>query len=95
MAFTGYAHDKLARQAVKIMVDIDEAEIRKMRTTIKVPVVADAGAFLREMEKQSSGAELADPDTGSAPDAGFVSSLTTVVVVDYDVVVVVGGASGV
>ncbi len=32
MALTGYAHDKLARQAIKVMVDVDEAEIRKMKT---------------------------------------------------------------
>ncbi len=52
MALTGYAHDKLARSAVKVMVDIDEAEIRKMKTTVHLPVVADAGAFLRELNRQ-------------------------------------------
>jgi acetolactate synthase-1/2/3 large subunit len=52
MALTGYAHDKLARRAVKVMVDIDEAEIRKMKTMIHLPVVADAGAFLRELNCQ-------------------------------------------
>lgn len=52
MALTGYAHDKLAREAVKVMVDIDEAEIRKMKTTVHLPVVADAGAFLRELNRQ-------------------------------------------
>jgi acetolactate synthase I/II/III large subunit len=52
MALTGYAHDKLARAAVKVMVDIDEAEIRKMKTTVHLPVVADAGAFLRELNRQ-------------------------------------------
>ncbi len=49
MALTGYAHDKLARQAIKIMVDIDEAEIRKLKTTIYLPIVADAATFLREL----------------------------------------------
>jgi acetolactate synthase-1/2/3 large subunit len=48
MAFTGYAHDKLARGAKKILVDIDPAEIAKMKTHIHLPVVADAGDFLRE-----------------------------------------------
>ena len=52
MALTGYAHDKLARQAIKIMVDIDESEIRKMRTTIHLPIVADAAVFLRELNRQ-------------------------------------------
>ncbi|MGD0787156.1 MAG: thiamine pyrophosphate-binding protein, partial [Terracidiphilus sp.] len=32
MAMTAYAHDRMARGAVKIMVDIDPAEIRKMKT---------------------------------------------------------------
>jgi acetolactate synthase-1/2/3 large subunit len=52
MALTGYAHDKLARQAIKVMVDIDEAEIRKMKTTIHLPIVADAAIFLRELNRQ-------------------------------------------
>jgi len=54
MALTGYAHDKLARGAVKAIVDIDEAEIRKMKTTIHLPIVADAGASLRELNRQMS-----------------------------------------
>jgi acetolactate synthase-1/2/3 large subunit len=52
MALTGYAHDKLARQAIKVMVDIDETEIRKMQTTIHLPIVADAAVFLRELNRQ-------------------------------------------
>jgi acetolactate synthase-1/2/3 large subunit len=58
MALTGYAHDNLARQAVKVMVDIDEAEIRKMRTTVHLPVVGDAGEFLRELNHRLEDAEL-------------------------------------
>ena len=52
MALTAYAHDRLARGAKKIMVDIDPAEISKMRTTIHVPVVSDAGDFIDEMLRQ-------------------------------------------
>lgn len=52
MALTGYAHDKLARQAVKIMVDVDETEIRKMKTKIHLPIVADAAVFLHELNRQ-------------------------------------------
>jgi acetolactate synthase I/II/III large subunit len=52
MAFTGYAHDKLARQATKVMVDIDPAEIRKMKTPIHLPIVADANVFLHELNAQ-------------------------------------------
>jgi acetolactate synthase-1/2/3 large subunit len=58
MALTGYAHDRLARQAVKVMVDVDEAEIRKMKTAIHLPIVADAGAFLRELNRQLVDADL-------------------------------------
>lgn len=53
MAMTAYAHDRLARSARKIMVDIDEAEIRKMQTPIHLPIVADAGDFIQELRVQS------------------------------------------
>jgi len=53
MVLTGYAHDRFARAANKIMVDIDPAEIRKMKTPIAVPVCADAKAFIQEMLRQS------------------------------------------
>lgn len=49
MALTGYAHDKFARAAKKIMVDIDSAEIRKIKTTIDIPIYADAKVFIREL----------------------------------------------
>ncbi|OYD94322.1 thiamine pyrophosphate-binding protein [Nostoc sp. 'Peltigera membranacea cyanobiont' 213] len=52
MAMTGYAHDKLARAAKKIIVDIDLAEINKMKTTIHLPICADAKYFLQELLKQ-------------------------------------------
>jgi acetolactate synthase-1/2/3 large subunit len=52
MAMTAYAHDRLARGAKKVMVDIDEAEIRKMQTPIHLPIVADAGAFLTELSER-------------------------------------------
>jgi acetolactate synthase-1/2/3 large subunit len=47
MALTAYAHENFARGAIKVMVDIDAAEIQKMRMKIAVPVVADAKDFLR------------------------------------------------
>ena len=53
MAMTAYAHDRLARGARKVMVDIDEAEIRKMQTPIHLPIVADAGSFLEELGRQT------------------------------------------
>ena len=58
MALTGYAHENLARHAVKIMVDIDEAEIRKMRTAVQLPIEADAGAFVRELNRQIEDAAM-------------------------------------
>ena len=53
MAMTAYAHERMARAAVKIMVDIDPAEIRKMKTPIHLPIVADAKAFLEEFKAQA------------------------------------------
>jgi len=48
-AITGYAPEKLARAAHKVMVDIDPAEIQKLHPHIQTPVCADAGAFVRGM----------------------------------------------
>ena len=53
MAMTAYSHERMAREAVKIMVDIDAAEIRKMKTPIHLPIVADAKEFLEEVQAQS------------------------------------------
>jgi len=59
MALTAYAHEKFARGAVKIMVDIDPAEIKKMRMEIALPVVGDACAFLTAaLEVLESGESL-------------------------------------
>ena len=63
MAFTGYAHDKLARAAVKIIVDVDKAEIGKLKMLIALPIVADAGDFLREFERQLSASSLPKYDS--------------------------------
>src|SRR3954452_15017959 len=46
-AITGYAPDRLARGAHKVMVDIDPAELAKLGSFIQQPIQADAGAFLR------------------------------------------------
>lgn len=53
MAMTAYSHERFARAAVKIMVDIDPAEIRKMKTPIQLPIVADAKEFLTELKSQA------------------------------------------
>ncbi|MBZ5723463.1 MAG: thiamine pyrophosphate-binding protein [Acidobacteriia bacterium] len=59
-AITGYAPEKFARAAHKVMVDIDPAEIRKLAPHIHTPVCADAGAFLREMLHQAETVTRAD-----------------------------------
>jgi acetolactate synthase-1/2/3 large subunit len=52
-AITGYAPDKFARAAHKVMVDIDAAEIRKLAPFLQAALRADAGAFVREMLHQA------------------------------------------
>jgi len=58
MALTAYAHELFARGAKKVMVDIDAAEIKKMRMDISIPIVADARDFLvcinAELEKSDA-----------------------------------------
>lgn len=49
---TGYAHDRFARAAKKVMVDIDQSEISKMQTKIDVKICSDAKEFLMEFLKQ-------------------------------------------
>jgi acetolactate synthase-1/2/3 large subunit len=51
-AITGYAPDKLAREAHKTVVDIDPAELKKLAPHIQQPVCSDARAFLREILRQ-------------------------------------------
>lgn len=51
-AITGYAPEKLAREAHKTVVDIDSAELAKLHPHIQQPVCADARAFLTEMLAQ-------------------------------------------
>ena len=51
-AITGYAPDRLARAAHKVAVDIDPAELGKLKPFLRQPIHADAGAFLREFLNQ-------------------------------------------
>jgi acetolactate synthase-1/2/3 large subunit len=62
-AMTGYSHPNLARAARKVMVDVDLAEIRKMKTCIDVPIHADAGEFVEEMLRQRD--TILDRDRGT------------------------------
>jgi acetolactate synthase-1/2/3 large subunit len=59
-AITGYAPERLARAAHKVMVDIDPAEIAKLGGAIQTRVCADAGAFLRELLRQRASIRNAD-----------------------------------
>jgi acetolactate synthase I/II/III large subunit len=59
-AITGYAPERLARGAKKVMVDIDAAEIRKLAAYIDVPVTADAGQFMALAAARAQG--FAGPD---------------------------------
>ena len=52
LVLTGYAPDKFARGATKIMVDVDPAELLKMNGTVHIPICADAGVFIREFLRQ-------------------------------------------
>jgi acetolactate synthase I/II/III large subunit len=59
-SITGYAPDKFARAACKVMVDIDPTEIAKLGRIVDIPVSADAGAFLRELLSQRAAIRSCD-----------------------------------
>jgi len=61
MAMVGYAYDRLARGAYKVMVDIDPAEIAKLKGNVDLPVCADVGAFIREMLRQMATMDVRQP----------------------------------
>ena len=50
LRIVGYAYDKIAREACKIMVDADESELKKPTFRPDIAVHADAGDFLRRLE---------------------------------------------
>ena len=45
MGLTGYDHVRFARAAKKVVVDVDAAEIGKIKTTVDVPACCDVGIF--------------------------------------------------
>ena len=45
----GHSYENFARMAKKIVVDIDETEIKKMGMNIDIPICSDAKAFLEEL----------------------------------------------
>ena len=56
MAITGYAPEKLARGATKVMVDIDPCEIQKIvdKTKVDVPICSDAKIFIQRLQERCS-----------------------------------------
>lgn len=52
LVVTGYAPEHFARAAQKIMVDVDPAELQKMKDTVQLPVCADVKAFIVELTAQ-------------------------------------------
>ncbi len=52
MAITGYAPQNLAREAHKVAVDIDAAELAKLHPHLQQPIIADCRAFLDELLAQ-------------------------------------------
>ena len=52
MAITGYAPQHLAREAHKVAVDIDAAELAKLHPHLQQPIIADCRAFLDELLAQ-------------------------------------------
>ena len=57
---TGYSPDQFGKFAYKAMVDIDPAELRKMGSSVQMPIEADAGAFIRELIAQRGKIERKD-----------------------------------
>ena len=59
-AITGYAPQNLARGAHKVLVDIDEAELKKLHPHLQQPIHSDAKKFLTELLSQRDSIRLSD-----------------------------------
>src|SRR5580704_9098675 len=57
---TGYAPERFARAACKVMVDIDPAELIKMGETVQFPICADAGDFMSALLEHAAGIQKKD-----------------------------------
>lgn len=58
LTITGYAPERLARAAKKVMVDVDAAELGKLEKFIDVSICADAKAFICELLAQRASIKL-------------------------------------
>ncbi len=56
----GYQHELFAREAKKIVVDIDEKELNKKTLKPDLPILADARDFMSELISQSGDTKFAD-----------------------------------
>ncbi|MGB6973075.1 MAG: thiamine pyrophosphate-binding protein [Terracidiphilus sp.] len=65
-AITGYAPQNLAREAHRVAVDIDPAELQKLQPYLHQPICADAKAFLQELLEQKDKIKLKDQDPWDA-----------------------------
>lgn len=57
----GYALDELARGAKLIVVDVDEAEAKKHGARVTLPVVADAGVFIKALLNTLDSSQMTAP----------------------------------
>jgi acetolactate synthase I/II/III large subunit len=59
-AITGYAPHNLAREAYKVVVDIDNAELAKLHPHMQLPICVDVREFLKELLRQKDAIRLRD-----------------------------------
>lgn len=62
LRITGYAYDKVARDAFRIMVDVDENELKKPTFKPHLGIHSDAGVFLSKLNKRLSDHWKADEE---------------------------------
>jgi acetolactate synthase-1/2/3 large subunit len=70
-AITGYAPQNLAREAWKVAIDIDPAELGKLHPYLQQPIVADAHPFLTTLLKHKDKIKLKDHSAWDARCAGW------------------------
>jgi acetolactate synthase-1/2/3 large subunit len=59
-AVTGFDQSAFARAARKIVVDVDRAELEKLRMAVDIPICADAKAFLQEVLRRKKSVRARD-----------------------------------
>lgn len=70
-AITGYAPQNLAREAHRVAVDIDPAELKKLEPHLQQPICADAKDFLEELLGQSTSIQPKDRSSWNNRCAGW------------------------